>query len=53
VGWALGAPGATHDWDDLYSRAHCPDCGEERTHDVALAEGLFQLTCTECGATQP
>jgi len=52
VGWALGAPGAQHDWDGLQSRTHCPDCGEETTQDVGFAEGQFELTCTECGTTQ-
>ncbi|WP_135820834.1 cupin domain-containing protein [Halostella litorea] len=52
VGWALGAPGATHDWDELQSRVYCPDCEAERTHDVDLVEGTFELTCTECGAVQ-
>ncbi|USZ69889.1 cupin domain-containing protein (plasmid) [Halorussus salilacus] len=51
-GWALGAPGATHDWDELQSRAFCPDCEAERTHDVALSEGAFELTCTDCGTSQ-
>jgi len=51
-GWAIGAPGPTHDWDELQSRAYCPECDGERTHDVALADGTFELTCTDCGATQ-
>lgn len=52
VGWAMGAPGPSHDWDELVSRAHCPACGEETTHDVALDGGRFELTCTDCGAVQ-
>jgi mannose-6-phosphate isomerase-like protein (cupin superfamily) len=52
TGWALGAPGAGHDWDALQSRAYCPECESERTHDVDLAEGMFELTCVECGAVQ-
>jgi quercetin dioxygenase-like cupin family protein len=52
VGWALGAPGASHDWDDLVSRVHCPECGEETTHDTDLVEGRFQVTCEECGNVQ-
>ncbi|WP_115865005.1 cupin domain-containing protein [Halorussus litoreus] len=51
-GWALGAPGATHDWDELQSRAYCPECEDETTHDVALPDGSFELTCTDCGTTQ-
>ncbi|WP_137286346.1 cupin domain-containing protein [Halorussus salinisoli] len=51
-GWALGAPGAMHDWDELQSRAYCPECEDERTQDVGFVEGNFELTCTECGTTQ-
>jgi quercetin dioxygenase-like cupin family protein len=52
VAWALGAPGATHDWDELQSRVYCPDCEAETTHDTDLVEGRFELTCTDCGTTQ-
>ncbi|WP_121822651.1 cupin domain-containing protein [Halostella salina] len=52
VGWALGAPGASHDWDELQSRTYCPECEGERTHDVDMAEGAFELTCTDCGTVQ-
>ncbi|PSQ15407.1 cupin [Halobacteriales archaeon QS_8_69_26] len=51
-GWALGGPGAMHDWDELQSRTHCPECETERTHDVGFAGGRFELTCTECGHEQ-
>lgn len=51
-GWALGAPGATHDWDELQSRAYCPECEEETTQDVSMPDGTFKLTCTDCGTTQ-
>ncbi len=51
-GWALGTPGASHDWDELQSRAHCPECDAETTQDVAMGDGRFELTCTECGTTQ-
>jgi hypothetical protein len=51
VGWALGAPGASHDWEDLESLVYCSDCEEERIHATTLTdEGRFQLTCAECGA---
>jgi len=53
VGWALGAPGASHDWDALQSRLYCPDCEEEATQNTRLVDGQFQFTCTECGAEQP
>ncbi len=52
VGWALGAPGATHDWDALQSRVYCPECEAETTQDTDLVEGRFRMTCTECGTTQ-
>jgi uncharacterized cupin superfamily protein len=51
VGWALGAPGATHDWDGLESVVDCRDCGEETVHDTDLVEGSFQLTCQDCGTS--
>jgi quercetin dioxygenase-like cupin family protein len=52
VGWALGAPGATHDWDELESMIHCRECEEELPHGTTLTEeGRFQFTCTECGNT--
>lgn len=52
VGWAFGAPGASHDWDALESRALCPDCETERTHGVDLSGGQFELTRAECGNVQ-
>ncbi|QDX40577.1 cupin domain-containing protein [Salarchaeum sp. JOR-1] len=52
VGWALGAPGSQHDWDDIQSYVYCPDCEDEREHDLALVDGAFELTCTDCGNTQ-
>ncbi len=53
VGWALGAPGDRHDWDELESVVHCVDCGGETVHDVDLTdEGRFRVVCTECGAVQ-
>ncbi|MFC7212035.1 cupin domain-containing protein [Natronoarchaeum sp. GCM10025321] len=53
VGWAIGAPGASHDWDALQSRIYCPECEEETTQDTTMVDGTFQFTCTECGAEQP
>jgi quercetin dioxygenase-like cupin family protein len=50
VGWALGAPGAQHDWDDLESMVYCQDCDEEVPHGVDLTdEGRFEMTCSACG----
>mgnify|MGYP002762278614 CR=1 FL=1 len=51
VAFALGAPGATHDWDELESLVPCADCGEEKPHGVELVSGGFELTCTDCGNT--
>jgi quercetin dioxygenase-like cupin family protein len=52
VGWALGAPGASHDWEDLESLVDCRDCGEETPHTTRLTEeGRFQMTCTDCGTS--
>jgi len=53
VGWALGAPGARHDWDDLESVVYCPECGGETVHDVDFTDdGQFRVACTECGSVQ-
>ena len=50
TGWAIGAPGATHDWSQLESMIACRECDEEQPHATELAEGRFRFTCTECGA---
>ena len=50
VGWALGAPGSTHDWEELESMIPCQECGEELPHATTInAEGRFEFTCTVCG----
>ncbi|MFC4542003.1 cupin domain-containing protein [Halosolutus amylolyticus] len=50
VGFAFGAPGAQHDWEDLESLVYCQDCEDELGHSLALTdEGSFRLTCNECG----
>jgi quercetin dioxygenase-like cupin family protein len=52
TGWALGAPGSTHDWEELESMIHCQECDEELPHETTInAEGRFEFTCTECGST--
>ncbi|MDB2282191.1 cupin domain-containing protein [Halorubrum ezzemoulense] len=52
IAWAIGAPGARHDWDRIESIVECRDCGEERVHDTELTdEGRFRFTCTECGTS--
>lgn len=50
VGWAVGAPGAGHDWDELDSVVDCRECGEETPHATTLTdEGRFSFTCNQCG----
>ncbi len=49
VGLAVGAPGASHGWDEIESIVYCPECEEETGHGVALADGGFDLTCNGCG----
>ncbi|PSP81439.1 cupin [Halobacteriales archaeon QS_1_68_20] len=52
VGWALGAPGAQHDWDELRSMVDCRECGEETPHETGLTDGgRFAFTCTDCGTS--
>ncbi|WP_276260659.1 cupin domain-containing protein [Haloglomus litoreum] len=51
-GWALGAPGAQHDWDELESVVDCRECGEETPHATTInEEGRFAFTCNECGTS--
>jgi quercetin dioxygenase-like cupin family protein len=51
-GWALGAPGAQHDWDELESVVDCRECGEETPHATTINEnGRFELTCNDCGTS--
>jgi quercetin dioxygenase-like cupin family protein len=50
VGFALGAPKASHDFDEMESIVNCRECGEETAHELELTESAsFRLTCTECG----
>jgi mannose-6-phosphate isomerase-like protein (cupin superfamily) len=52
VGWALGAPGARHDWEELESMVDCRECGEETGHATTLTdEGQFRLVCNDCGTS--
>ncbi|ELY46159.1 cupin domain-containing protein [Natronorubrum tibetense] len=49
VGFAFGAPGAQHDWDQIESMIFCQDCEEEVGHGLELTdEGAFRMTCTAC-----
>ncbi|SFC35424.1 Cupin domain-containing protein [Halobiforma haloterrestris] len=50
VGFAFGAPGARHDWDEIESIVHCRECDAERGHGLELTDdGAFRMECTECG----
>ena len=51
VGFAFGAPGAVHDWDELESLVHCRECGEETRHATTLTDGAFELSCLDCENT--
>lgn len=52
AGWALGAPGARHDWEDLGSIDDCRECGEETGHTTTMTDGgRFRLTCNDCGTS--
>lgn len=52
IGFALGAPGASHDFERLESVIPCRECGEETVHSTNLtADGEFEFTCTECETT--
>ena len=50
VAWAVGAPDAGHDWDQIESIVACRDCGGDRAHDTELTDaGRFWFTCADCG----
>jgi quercetin dioxygenase-like cupin family protein len=50
VGWALGAPGARHDREEIESIVYCRECDDERRHETVMTdEGRFHFTCGECG----
>ncbi|SDQ62188.1 cupin domain-containing protein [Natronobacterium texcoconense] len=50
VGFAFGAPGAKHDWDQIESLVFCRRCEEEQGHGLSITDsGGFELTCSACG----
>jgi len=50
IGFALGAPGSMHDWDEIESLIYCQECDKETGHSTHLVEGpAFEMTCLECG----
>ena len=52
-GFAIGAPGAHHDWDEIEALLFCPECEAETDHEMALTEdGQFDIACKQCG-TEP
>ncbi|SEH14608.1 Cupin domain-containing protein [Natronorubrum sediminis] len=49
VGFAFGAPGAKHDWDEIESMVYCRACEETVAHGVNLTDaGAFEMRCTDC-----
>ncbi|QFU83677.1 cupin domain-containing protein [Natronorubrum aibiense] len=49
VGFAFGAPGAKHDWEEIESMVYCRHCEAEVGHGLSLTdEGTFRLTCGDC-----
>ncbi|EMA27324.1 cupin domain-containing protein [Halobiforma nitratireducens] len=49
VGFAFGAPGPRHDWDEIESIVYCQHCDQERGHGLELTDdGAFEMTCNEC-----
>ena len=49
-GFAFGAPGAKHNWEDIESLVYCRECEEELGHGLELTDnGTFRMICTECG----
>ncbi|WP_254537540.1 cupin domain-containing protein [Halomarina litorea] len=56
VGFAVGVPGARHEWDDVEAVVECSDCEKGTVHSVAPAEegqrmpdGDVTIACEECG----
>jgi uncharacterized cupin superfamily protein len=50
VGLAIGAPSSRHEWDEIESVVHCPDCEEETGHGLWIDDdGTFEMTCNDCG----
>jgi len=50
-GFAIGAPGARHDWDEIDALLYCRACDEETDHAMSLTdEGRFEFECRTCGA---
>jgi mannose-6-phosphate isomerase-like protein (cupin superfamily) len=50
VGFALGAPKASHDFGEIESIVPCQECGEETAHELELTDvGTFRFACEECG----
>ena len=49
VAFALGAPSAVHDWDQIETTVECRACDAETGHGLELTEsGGFRLICTVC-----
>ncbi|MFB6169712.1 MAG: cupin domain-containing protein [Haloarculaceae archaeon] len=49
VGLAIGAPGGRHDWDQIESISHCPDCEAETSWRVEPTDDGLATVCESCG----
>ena len=50
IGFALGAPKASHDFEEIESIVPCRECSEETAHGLDLTDtGIFRFVCEECG----
>ena len=50
IGVALGAPKASHDFEEIESIVPCRECSEETAHGLDLTDtGIFRFVCEECG----
>ena len=49
-GFAMGAPGSQHDWDQIDALLYCSECDEKTDFAMGLTdEGRFEFECRDCG----
>lgn len=47
--WAIGAPGASHDWDEVRALHTCRECSDETEHRIEITStGDFRVICGDC-----
>ncbi|SFS52300.1 cupin domain-containing protein [Halostagnicola kamekurae] len=52
VGWALGAPDSSHNWEDIESVVYCRACDSETKHGLEITDGGgFRLNCSNCDSS--